>query len=93
VLTGLPMLSQTSQQSPASTVPGTNANPTTSEEPVPLQLTYCPTHTQKKIKFFCKNDSEMFCSKCILKHTSQKHDVINCSPKSNIISALNNQFL
>ena len=35
----------------------------------------------KKIKFFCKNDSEMFCSKCILKHTSQKHDVVNCSPK------------
>ena len=23
----------------------------------------------------------MFCSKCILKHTSQKHEVINCSPK------------
>lgn len=23
----------------------------------------------------------MFCSKCILKHTSLKHEVINCSPK------------
>lgn len=23
----------------------------------------------------------MFCSKCILKHTQQKHEVINCSPK------------
>jgi hypothetical protein len=26
-------------------------------------------------------DREMFCSKCILKHTQQKHEVINCSPK------------
>ena len=23
----------------------------------------------------------MFCSKCILKHAQQKHEVINCSPK------------
>ena len=23
----------------------------------------------------------MFCSKCILKHTALKHEVINCSPK------------
>ena len=23
----------------------------------------------------------MFCSKCILKHTNQKHDVVSCSPK------------
>lgn len=46
-----------------------------------MQLTYCQTHTSKKIKFYCKNDQELFCSKCILKHTSQKHDVVSCSPK------------
>jgi hypothetical protein len=28
------------------------------------------------------NDKEMFCSKCILKHTQLKHEVINCSHKS-----------
>ena len=44
-------------------------------------MTYCATHPTKKIKFYCKNDSELFCSKCILKHTQQKHEVINCSPK------------
>ena len=75
VLTGLPMLAQTSQQN--SVAAGQAAAP---EEGV--NMTYCQTHTSKKIKFFCKNDSELFCSKCILKHTSQKHEVVACSPKS-----------
>ena len=29
----------------------------------------------------CKNDRQMFCSKCVLKHTEMKHDVIPISPK------------
>lgn len=66
------MLSQTIQQTAQ-----TNSSGVTEE----IQLTYCSTHSSKKIKFFCKNDSELFCSKCILKHTSQKHDVVSCSPK------------
>lgn len=45
-------------------------------------IKYCQTHTTKKVKFYCITDKEMFCSKCILKHTQQKHEVINCSPKS-----------
>ena len=38
-------------------------------------------HPTKKVKFYCKNDKQMFCSKCILKHTEMKHDVIPISPK------------
>ena len=45
------------------------------------QIQYCTQHPQKKVKFYCQQDRDMFCSKCILKHTSQKHEVINCSPK------------
>ena len=29
----------------------------------------------------------MFCSKCILKHTQQKHEVINCSPKGKSLNS------
>jgi len=68
VLTGLPM--QTNAQAQAAT-------------PVEVGgIQYCQVHTSKKVKFYCVNDKEMFCSKCILKHTQQKHEVINCSPKS-----------
>lgn len=42
---------------------------------------YCDIHPQKKVKFYCKNDRSMFCSKCILKHTEMKHEVIQISPK------------
>lgn len=44
-------------------------------------IRYCEIHPQKKVKFYCKNDRSMFCSKCILKHTEMKHDVIQISPK------------
>ena len=50
VLSGLPMLSQTIQQN-AQASNGSNRDP--NEE---VQLTYCQTHTNKKIKFYCKND-------------------------------------
>jgi len=42
---------------------------------------FCEIHPQKKVKFFCKNDQSMFCSKCVLKHTEMKHEVIQISPK------------
>jgi len=42
---------------------------------------FCEIHPSKKVKFYCKNDRSMFCSKCILKHTEMKHDVIQISPK------------
>lgn len=45
------------------------------------QIQYCVSHPSKKVKFYCMQDRDMFCSKCILKHTQQKHEVINCSPK------------
>ena len=44
-------------------------------------IRYCDIHPSKKVKFYCKNDRSMFCSKCILKHTEMKHDVIQISPK------------
>ena len=44
----------------------------------------CDVHKNKKIKFYCKNDHEMFCSKCVLKHTNAKHEVMPCSYKSTI---------
>ena len=44
-------------------------------------IRYCEIHPQKKVKFYCKNDRTMFCSKCILKHTEMKHEVIQISPK------------
>ena len=42
---------------------------------------FCEIHPTKKVKFYCKNDRTMFCSKCILKHTEMKHEVIQISPK------------
>ena len=42
---------------------------------------FCDIHPSKKVKFYCKNDRSFFCSKCILKHTEMKHDVIQISPK------------
>ena len=44
-------------------------------------IRYCDVHPSKKVKFYCKNCRIMFCSKCILKHTEMKHDVIQISPK------------
>jgi len=42
----------------------------------PTVVRFCEIHPQKKVKFYCKNDRSMFCSKCILKHTEMKHEVI-----------------
>ena len=42
----------------------------------PNSIRFCDIHPQKKVKFYCKNDRSFFCSKCILKHTEMKHDVI-----------------
>ena len=68
VLTGLPMT--------------TTTNPALStSQMAESQIQYCVQHTSKKVKFYCMQDREMFCSKCILKHTQQKHEVINCSHK------------
>ena len=44
-------------------------------------IRYCEMHPSKKVKFYCKNDKQMFCSKCVLKHTEMKHEVIPISPK------------
>ena len=44
-------------------------------------IRFCEIHPSKKVKFYCKNDRTMFCSKCILKHTEMKHEVIQISPK------------
>jgi len=44
-------------------------------------IRFCDIHPSKKVKFYCKNDRSMFCSKCILKHTEMKHEVIQISPK------------
>ena len=44
-------------------------------------IRFCDIHPSKKVKFYCKNDRNMFCSKCILKHTEMKHEVIQISPK------------
>jgi len=48
-------------------------------------ISMCDVHKSKKVKFFCKNDQEMFCSKCVLRHTNLKHEVMPCSHKSNSI--------
>ena len=69
VLTGLPMTTTTNPALGTSQM---------SES----QIQYCQAHPAKKVKFYCMQDREMFCSKCILKHTQLKHEVINCSPKS-----------
>ena len=77
-MAGLPMSTAQAQQQAPTSSGGQN----TSSSNIECQVSYCSTHPTKKIKFFCKNDQELFCSKCILKHTQQKHEVINCSPKS-----------
>ena len=59
----------------------TTTNPAHGERMPESVIQFCQSHPQKKVKFYCTNDKEMFCSKCILKHTQQKHEVINCSPK------------
>lgn len=48
-------------------------------------VAYCEIHKNKKVKFYCRNDHEMFCSKCVLKHTNAKHEVNPCSYKGKII--------
>lgn len=71
VLTALPM----TQNSPS----GNGSSPSQSS------TAQCETHKNKKVKFFCKNDLEMFCSKCVLKHTNAKHEVTPVSHKSTIL--------
>jgi len=44
-------------------------------------IRFCDIHPSKKVKFYCKNDRNLFCSKCILNHTEMKHEVIQISPK------------
>jgi len=41
----------------------------------------CEIHKSKKVKFYCKSDHELFCSKCVLKHTNAKHEVMPASYK------------
>jgi hypothetical protein len=74
VLTGLPMVTNNPEAAGAGLL-NTEGQPE-------ANVSYCQTHTSKKVKFYCLNDKEMFCSKCILKHTQLKHEVINCSCKS-----------
>ena len=71
VLTALPMGAQTSQNDSAGEGP-TKA---------PGGIRFCDVHPSKKVKFYCKQDRMMFCSKCILKHTEAKHEVVQISPK------------
>ena len=70
VLTALPM--------------GVTAENVTGDPNIPQAasgIKYYDIHPSKKVKFYCKNDKLMFCSKCILKHTEMKHDIIQISPK------------
>jgi hypothetical protein len=71
VLTALPMGAPTGQ---ADEDEGQTAGKNTN-------IKFCDIHPSKKVKFYCKNDRTMFCSKCILKHTEMKHEVIQISPK------------
>lgn len=81
VLTGLPMTTTTTATNVNGQIEGGVGN-----------IQYCQQHPTKKVKFYCLNDKDMFCSKCILKHTNQKHEVINCSPKGkSIFSELTHQ--
>ena len=76
VLTALPM---------GTTTNSNGANSTTAGQSNPQDrggIQHCEIHKNKKVKFYCKNDQEMFCSKCVLKHTNAKHDVVPCSYKS-----------
>jgi len=68
VLTGLPVHAGQKQEETK-----------TSEGP---KVSFCDTHKNREIEFFCKSCNEMFCSKCVLKHTQQKHDVTPCSHQS-----------
>jgi len=70
VLTALPM----------GVSPGANGEEADPNKATP-SVKFCDIHPSKKVKFYCKNDRSMFCSKCILKHTEMKHDVIQISPK------------
>ena len=72
VLTALPMGVSNNNENNADADP--NATPTN-------PIKFCEIHPSKKVKFYCKNDKSMFCSKCILKHTEMKHEVIQISPK------------
>ncbi len=72
VLTALPMGVSSAPAAGDANDPNSQKNPS---------IRYCDIHPSKKVKFYCKNDRSMFCSKCILKHTEMKHDVIQISPK------------
>lgn len=72
VLTALPMGTSNNNNTAGGTDdPNKNTNP----------IRFCDIHPSKKVKFYCKNDRSFFCSKCILKHTEMKHEVIQISPK------------
>lgn len=71
VLTALPM-------GVSNSAPGATDDPNQASAPA---IRFCDIHPSKKVKFYCKNDKLMFCSKCILKHTEMKHDIIQISPK------------
>ena len=68
ILTGLPI------SQPSTGTPGSKDT----------SMATCDIHKSKKVKFYCKNDQEMFCSKCVLRHTNQKHEVMPCSFKSTL---------
>jgi len=68
VLTALPM-GVTAPANAGGNSDDANTNPKTA-------VRFCEIHPSKKVKFYCKNDRSMFCSKCILKHTEMKHEVI-----------------
>ena len=70
MLTALPMVP---------TAPVDVASP--DQSPATSMIRFCEIHPSKKVKFYCKNDRQMFCSRCVLKHTEMKHDVISISPK------------
>jgi len=73
VLTALPM---------GATNTGENSGDGGERDPTKVNpVRFCDIHPSKKVKFYCKNDRSFFCSKCILKHTEMKHDVIQISPK------------
>lgn len=42
----------------------------------PKKTKFCEAHNDQKVNFFCKSDLELFCFKCVLKHTDAKHEVI-----------------
>lgn len=80
-LENLPVNYQVLTVLPMGVVTNTAATGEEVDEPATNTIRYCEIHPQKKVKFYCKNDKSMFCSKCILKHTEMKHDVIQISPK------------